>query len=188
VSTRRIAALSAVMFAGCATFLGAAGVGCSHSEATDDELDAGPPSSATSAGTARPAVPVVDAAALFAPLQKKLAAIADAGRFCGAKDQPACPLQQWMKDHATPMLKFGEITALAEVFDQIAHLAPPRTTEVYAFPNWISIAHDGAAATRAGELEAAKAACRGCHVQYRQQYKETFRGLPIRPDLLDAGP
>jgi hypothetical protein len=175
-----------------------AGVGC-HSESTDDDLDAGAlpaapsaspalPSGTAALSAARPSVPAADAAAVFAPLQKKLAAVADAGRFCGGKGQPACPLQQWMKDHATTMLKFREISSLAEVFDQIAHLAPPRTTEVYAFPNWISIARDGAAATRAGELEAAKAACRGCHVQYRQQYKETFRGLPIPTDLLDAAP
>jgi hypothetical protein len=93
-----------------------------------------------------------------------------------------------MKDHATTMLQFGEITSLAETFDQIALLAPPRTGPGYEFPYWVSIAKDGANAVRDGEIVASRAACRGCHVQYRAIYHEKYRGR-VLPDVApDAAP
>jgi hypothetical protein len=89
-----------------------------------------------------------------------------------------------MKQNATTMLELGEITALAEVFEKIAQLAPPGP----GYPYWASISHDGAAATRTGNLEAAKAACRGCHTQYLASYRASFRGLPLPPSLRGTPP
>ena len=120
--------------------------------------------------------------------EHELAVLLDAGRFCGSRDLHDCPLQGWMKRNATPMLDFGDISTIAVVFDQIAALAPPDTTEDggLLYENWKSIAADGANATRSGNLEAAKAACRGCHTQYRDRYHAVLRAreLPAPP----AGP
>jgi hypothetical protein len=111
---------------------------------------------------------------------EELAAIRDAGRFCGEKGLSDCPLQLWMKQNATPILTFGETTTLAQVFDEIALLAPPaKELTGQSFASWASIAHDGAAASRMGSLQAAKAACRGCHSQYSARYHADFRGLAL---------
>jgi hypothetical protein len=187
-----------VSFAAAAIVAAAFVAACDHSDPVEETAaDAAPPAAPISfvpgAGAA-PVTPGPDAGAPRAAAPTiidggirgsvNLLAMADAGRFCGAPDQPPCPLQEWMKEHATPMLKFAEISALAEVFDQIALLAPPRTGEGrYPFPNWVSIARDGASAVRAGEIEASKAACRGCHVQYRATYHQSYRGLLVPADL-----
>jgi hypothetical protein len=184
--------------------VGLAGAGCSRHDADeapdggDDllgpEVDAGRRSHVDAGDAA------VDAAH-DARAEQEQAAIADAGRFCGERDRPDCPLQGWMKLNAKVMVAFGDTTSLAEVMDRIADFAPTNTTEdgglVYA--NWVSIAHDGASASRVGNLNAARAACRGCHREYRMPYHERLRGRPL-PDVaalaaeraarttLDAGP
>jgi hypothetical protein len=143
------------------------------------------------AADAGPAVAVVDAggasdAGLDAPrdtrAEDERAGWIDAGRFCGdGKLQPDCPMQAWMKKNATAMLGFGDISAIADVFDRIARLAPddvtPEGRPVYG--NWKSISEDGAAAARAGDVPAAKAACRGCHIQYLRRYQVDLRGKPV---------
>jgi hypothetical protein len=47
------------------------------------------------------------------------------------------------------------------------------------YTNWVSIAKDGADAARAQNLDAVKAACRGCHNQYRAKYKREMRDRPL---------
>jgi hypothetical protein len=81
------------------------------------------------------------------------------------------PLLSWMKDHTAAAFRKGDSVALAAAFDQIATFAPKDP----AYPNWASIARDGADAARAGSVEGVKAACRGCHEQYRAPYKATMR-------------
>jgi hypothetical protein len=111
------------------------------------------------------------------------AASADAGAAatgaeCGRKPLPDCPLQGWMKNNTTPAITSKDFNALAVALDKIAAFAPGS-----GYPNWVSISKDGAAAARASELEAVKAACRGCHDQYKAKYKAELRGrpLPSRP-------
>jgi hypothetical protein len=148
--------------------------GCSRHGAAAEEEDAAAPAFDAARPDAADATPPPDA-----KTEEERLALADAGRFCGAKDLPDCPLQLWMKENASTMLGFGEITTLAEVFDRIALLAPPQMSPKYDYPNWDSIAKDGASAARLGNLTAAKAACRGCHSQYQRTYHATFRGLPL---------
>jgi hypothetical protein len=123
--------------------------------------------------------------------EHELALLLDAGRFCGSRDLHDCPLQGWMKRNATPMLDFGDISTIAVIFDQIVALAPTDTTEDggLLYENWKSIARDGANATRSGNIEAAKAACRGCHTQYRDRYHAILRArdLPAIP-VVPAAP
>jgi hypothetical protein len=111
------------------------------------------------------------------------AALVDAGRFCGADGLPDCPLQAWMKRYANTMIGFGDISAIAEVFDRMAALAPDdfRVDGRPTYPNWVSIARDGANAARAGDINAAKAACRGCHSQYLPLYHRELRARALPP-------
>ena len=155
-----------------------AGAGCSKRDADEaaEETDAeAPPVDASRARAEVDASPVSDGRA-----EAQLAAVGIAGRSCGGKNLPDCPLQAWMKRYATTMLAFGDISSIADVFDQIAFLAPSRTFPgAVAYPYWVSIAQDGAAASRIGDLTAAKAACRGCHEQYRGRYHSEFRALAV---------
>jgi hypothetical protein len=186
----RVARLGCVPLALLAVVLGG---GCSHPEG--DELvtepegenggghDGGVPKPATAAASPTPDGSTLDGATAAADRDKRaivaLAVLADAGRFCGEKDLPDCPLQQWMKRNATPPIRSGETIALAEAFDEIEGLAPAARD---AYPNWGSIARDGALASRVGDVTAAKAACRGCHTQYRARYHAELRALPL-PNL-----
>jgi len=86
---------------------------------------------------------------------------------------PNCPLQAWMKTNTAPAMAANDLPALAGAFDKIVKLAPP------GYTNWASIAKDGSAAAGAGKIDAAKAACKSCHDQYKAKYKAEMRGRPI---------
>lgn len=92
---------------------------------------------------------------------------------CGTKPLPDCPLQAWMKTNANPPVMKNDLPALATALDEIVRFAPP------GYTNWASIAKDGAAAARSGDLAAAKASCRTCHDQYKQKYKTEIRARKI---------
>jgi hypothetical protein len=168
-----LAAFAAVPIAGCSRHPAV-------EEQADEDEDAD--SLTTLDASRKDAADAADAAdARDARSDEELAQIADAGRFCGEKGLADCPLQVWMKRNATPILGFGETTTLAEVFDQIALFAPPAGLTRESFRNWASIARDGAAASRMGNVPAARAACRGCHAQYLASYHTDFRGLALQP-------
>lgn len=78
-----------------------------------------------------------------------------------------------MRAHATPAMEAKDFDGLAIVLEKIAAFAPP------AYPFWSSIARDGADAARMQDIEAVRAACRGCHSQYRDRYKRELRERPI---------
>ena len=116
-----------------------------------------------------------DAAAPAAPPSSAAARTADAGAACGEKGQPDCPLQEWMKRVVNRPFLAKDAPAVADAFDKMVPLAPPGA----GYPNWVSISKDGAKAARAGDLDAAKAACRGCHEQYKRKYKTELRQRPL---------
>lgn len=101
---------------------------------------------------------------------------------CGRDGGVDCPLQGWMKVNAGPPSKTGDIELLAGAFDGIAALAPHAT----AYPNWASIAKDGASVARRGRVDAARVACVSCHEQYRARFRQQLRAMPLH-DLPDAG-
>ncbi len=78
-----------------------------------------------------------------------------------------------MQANANPATASGDAAEIAKVLDQIAAFGPP------PYPNWASISKDGARAARAGDVPAAKAACRGCHDQYKAKYKAEMRDRKI---------
>ena len=74
-----------------------------------------------------------------------------------------------MKANSQVPLASGDLAALGDSFDAIVKFAPS------GYPNWAAISKDGAQAARTGNLEAAKAACRSCHEQYKSKYKTEMR-------------
>jgi hypothetical protein len=101
---------------------------------------------------------------------------------CGRDGGVDCPLQGWMKVNAGPPAKTGDIELLASAFDAIAGFAPHAS----AYPNWASIAKDGAAVARRGRVDAARVACVSCHEQYRARFRQQLRETPL-DKLPDAG-
>ena len=150
---------------------------CTRDEATA-ERNASPPA-ATSVWVPPPSASgtalVVAAGGSAAPVVSASAAPAASGSApavaCGEKGQPDCPLQEWMKRVANKPMLAKDAPAVAEAFDKMVPLAPPGA----AYANWASISKDGAKAARAADLDAAKAACRGCHDQYKRKYKTELR-------------
>jgi len=67
-----------------------------------------------------------------------------------------------------------DMPALAAALDKVVKMAPA------GYPNWASISKDGAAAARAGDMDATKAACTACHNQYRAKYKAELRTRPVQ--------
>ena len=96
-------------------------------------------------------------------------ATADAGAF---------PLQVWMKENMNPPMKAKNWLGMADSLERAAQLAPPNYATT-GYVNWVSIAKDGANAARAADMDAVKAACRGCHEQYKNKYRAEMRSRPL---------
>jgi hypothetical protein len=79
-----------------------------------------------------------------------------------------------MKGNSAPAMNDKDFARLQAVLEKIATFAPGE-----GYVNWESIARDGADAARVLELDAVRAACRGCHSQYRDKYKHEMRGRPL---------
>jgi hypothetical protein len=78
-----------------------------------------------------------------------------------------------MRGSATAAFESGNLESIARSFEQMAAWAPA------GYPNWASISIDGSAAARVGDIDAVKAACRGCHVQYEPRYKAELSTRPL---------
>ncbi len=128
----------------------------------DPAATATAPASSPGDGGVDAVAPTLDAGTPSAPL--------DAGPSAAE-----APLAHWMRDHAGAAMQHEDLFALAAAFDQIVMFAPGAP----AYANWTSIAKDGAAAARAASLEGTKAACRGCHAQYRDLYRAEMRARPL---------
>jgi hypothetical protein len=124
---------------------------------------------------------------MLAAAQRGRGADAGAGAGeCGKKPFADCPLQAWMKRVTIPAMASNDLPTIAGALDQMVDLAPPPPVQVgdaavAGYPNWISIARDGAAAARAGNIDAVKGACRGCHEQYLPKYRSEHRARPLPP-------
>jgi hypothetical protein len=131
---------------------------------------AAPAASASPSDTTRP---VASASEGAAPPRASGAAPAKAALTCGDRPLPACPLNAWMKANTSPAIIAEDFDGLAAAFEKVVGFAPE------GYPNWASISRDGADAARAQSLDGAKAACRGCHTQYKDKYKRELRDRPI---------
>jgi len=158
----------------------AAASGAASAASAAASASAAPAESAAAAASASGAAPAASgsgaAAASAAPAKSAAPAGEDLKALnaaCGTKPQPDCPLQAWMKQNTNPPIAANDLPALATALDKVVTLAPP------GYPNWVSIAKDGAKAARGGDMTAAKASCRTCHDQYKKQYKAELRGRKI---------
>ena len=91
---------------------------------------------------------------------------------CGQVGKP-CPLQGWMRGTFAAAATRGDADALAKGFDLLASKPPP------GYPDWATIAKDGAAIARKKDIEGAKRACQACHTKYKSKYKEELRDRPL---------
>jgi hypothetical protein len=80
-----------------------------------------------------------------------------------------------MKANTSPAMSAQDFGALAVALDKTAGFAPAGN----GYPNWASIARDGADGARAQSLDSVKASCRSCHNQYRDKYKREMRDRPL---------
>lgn len=155
-----------------ATLLVIALLACDHpadvSDATPALSAIIPPLAATSTPTQTLTLTSTASAATFV--------LGDGGGTCGSKGLPPCPLQAWMKTNMTPPMNAHDWQGIADALERAALLAPPPAA---GYTNWVSIAKDGANAARAAELDAVKAACRGCHDQYKNKYRQEMRMRPV---------
>ncbi len=175
------------LLAACAAALSIAALACTKSESGGAEQGESASAAASTAPPASAATSAESATADSAATPKSsppavgpgdadaaAAASGDAAPVeCGTKPLPDCPLQAWMKAHANPPVMQNDLPALAAALDEIVRFAPP------GYTNWESIAKDGAAAARSGDMAAAKASCRSCHDQYKQRYKTEMRARKI---------
>lgn len=132
---------------------------------TPKEAEAGASDAAAAGATASAA----------APASASASGAAGAVLACGTKPLPDCPTQASMKANMNPSVAASDFPALATALDKVASMAPA------GYPNWASIAKDGAKAARAQDMTATKASCRTCHEQYKEKFK---KDVPARTKKL----
>ena len=93
---------------------------------------------------------------------------------CGGPGLPPCPLQAWMRANVAAPLAANNSAALAAGLERAAGLSPDPS-----FSSWSSIASQGAAAAKKGDIAGARASCKACHDAWREQYKKKYRTRPI---------
>ena len=96
---------------------------------------------------------------------------------CGGPSLPACPMQQWMRDHVAVPYAQGDLERLAGVLDQLVEHNP----RPGKWHNWKLFCQRGARAARAGSRSGAAADCTHCHDTYRRGYNLTCRERPVPP-------
>lgn len=88
---------------------------------------------------------------------------------CASDAGPGCPMLRFMKGDVALAFAGKKSADLLAALDTLQKNAPA------GYANWSSISKDGAAAVKAGDWTAAKAACRGCHNQYKDKYVAEHR-------------
>jgi hypothetical protein len=131
-----------------------------------------PTAAATLTATSTATVPPTAAATRLATSTATLTASSTSSP-CGDRPLRPCTLRDWMKANTGPAMMSQDFDALAEALDRVATFAPT------GYPNWASIARDGASAAQVLDLEAVRAACRSCHSQYKDRYKRELHDRPI---------
>lgn len=90
---------------------------------------------------------------------------------CGGPGLPPCPLQAWMRAAIAAPLAANNTPALAAGLERTAGLQPDP-----GWGSWRTIALQGAAAAKKGDVAGARAACKGCHDAWREAYRRQYRG------------
>lgn len=93
------------------------------------------------------------------------------GGNCGGPGVPPCPLQAWMRASIAAPLAANNTGALAIGLERAAALQPDPS-----WASWRTIALQGAAAAKKGDVSGARAACKACHDAWRDAYRRQYRG------------
>jgi cytochrome c556 len=72
------------------------------------------------------------------------------------------------------MKKMGGLSASGDAKGMASLFAETKGKGKPEFANWSSLADQGKAAAEKGDLDAAKATCKGCHDAYRNEYKTKY--------------
>ena len=72
------------------------------------------------------------------------------------------------------MKKMGGLSASGDAKSMAALFAETKGKGKPEFANWASLADQGKAAADKGDLDGAKATCKGCHDAYRNDYKTKY--------------
>lgn len=86
---------------------------------------------------------------------------------------PKTPLGKWMKPNMGAPMAGQDFGALKKGFDTIAS-KPPAKGASSDYAQWADIAKKGSAAAAAQDVTGVKAACKGCHDQYKQAYIKDY--------------
>jgi cytochrome c553 len=79
-----------------------------------------------------------------------------------------------MRGNVALPLATNNLNDLADGLERTARLAPDAT-----WTSWRTIATQGAAAARKGDIAGARASCKACHDAWREAYKAKHRNRPI---------
>jgi len=79
-----------------------------------------------------------------------------------------------MRSNIAAPLAANNSAALAVGLERAASLNPDPS-----WGSWSTIAAQGAAAAKKGDIAGARAACKGCHDSWREAYRKKYRTRPI---------
>jgi hypothetical protein len=92
---------------------------------------------------------------------------------CGAKGQPDCPTQAWMKANLRSHLLAGNLARVSENLKLLASVAPP------GYDSWQTHALSGAEAAANGDVAGTRRACAACHDSDRERFQRERRREPL---------
>jgi hypothetical protein len=132
------------------------------------------PIAATASGTASASTSAAPTASADPDADPATSADAPPGKRygCGAKGQPYCPMQGWMKRVMGVASANRDGPKLAQALEYTAKRPPP------GMAGWTKMAREGAAKARKGDIDGAKGSCRTCHDAHKAAYRATLRDRP----------
>jgi hypothetical protein len=102
---------------------------------------------------------------------------------CEAEDAN-CPLFDWMTANTVPAVENRDLPALTKALHQIEFLAPDESWNVNQGENgWAAISRAGAEKAEAGDFRGARVACKACHDQWRDRFRQEGRRTAPMPEL-----
>lgn len=127
---------------------------------------AAPPSSAASSASATGSAPTNKPKPPTPPATTGTAKTPAVDADCGTRDNP-CAMQKLMRGQMTAASSPAQLEA---AFQRVAGLSPNPGW------SWAAISKKGAELAKAGDIPGSKAQCKACHDQYKEAYKQQFRG------------
>lgn len=100
---------------------------------------------------------------------RELPPSAEAVAECGAKGQPDCPTQRWMKSTLQAYLRTRDFKRLQTSLRALAQRAPE------GYELWTETAERGAKAAASSDEAGVQKSCQDCHERYRSRFRQQHR-------------